>query len=71
MYFLFDQSARDFGRPTYGIIPILSQDKKSTIYIKTKNWGVTGETFLEHTSYIRANFINDEFVLESKPDYTI
>ncbi|AOM79940.1 hypothetical protein [Pedobacter steynii] len=43
VYFLFDQSVRDFGRPTYRIIPILSQDKKSTIYIKTKNWGVTGD----------------------------
>lgn len=43
VYFLFDQLVGDFGRPTYRIIPLLSQDKKSTIYIKTKNWGVTGD----------------------------
>lgn len=43
VYFLFEQSVGDFGRPTYRIIPILSQNKKSTIYIKTKNWGVTGD----------------------------
>jgi hypothetical protein len=43
VYFLFEQSVRDFGRPTYRIIPILSQNKKSTVYIKTKNWGVTGD----------------------------
>lgn len=43
VYFLFEQSVGDFGRPTYRIIPILSQNKKSTIYIKTKNSGVIGD----------------------------
>jgi hypothetical protein len=43
IYFLFDQSVGDLGKPTYRIIPILSQDKKSTIYIKAKNWGVTDD----------------------------
>lgn len=43
IYFLFEESVGDFGRPTYRIIPILSQNKKSTIYIKTKNCGVTGD----------------------------
>ncbi|WP_316820380.1 hypothetical protein [Pedobacter gandavensis] len=43
IYFLFAQSVGDFGRPTYRIILILSQNNKSTIYIKTKNWGVTDD----------------------------
>ncbi|MBB6501108.1 hypothetical protein [Pedobacter cryoconitis] len=41
--FLLLQAAGDFGKPTYRIIPILSQDRKFTIYIKAKNWGVTGD----------------------------
>jgi len=66
---------------TIGTVSVDKKDKIDTLlkvlFPKFKEWVLfimsqpDNSTFLEPNSYIRANFINDEFVLKSKPDYII
>lgn len=66
---------------TIGTVRVDKKDKidalLKVLFPKFKEWVLfimsqpDNSTFLEHNSYIRANFINDEFILKSKPDYTI
>lgn len=68
----------------YITIGTVSVDKKDKIdmllkvlFPKFKKWVLfimsqpDNSTFLEHNSYIRANFTNDEFVLKSKPAFGV
>lgn len=65
---------------TIGTVSVSNKDKISILlkglFPKFKEWILflmsqpENSTFLKHNSYIRANFTNDEFVLESEPDYS-
>ncbi|MBE9597980.1 hypothetical protein [Pedobacter sp. MC2016-24] len=65
---------------TIGTVNISNKEKISILlkelFPKFKEWILfllsqpENSTLIKHDSYIRANFINDEFVLKSEPDYT-